>query len=90
MAWEFEIVYQSLYLLIRDSFKIWRLIKYFKSDIMLSTCFDYDIDICYIYLFLMHDHVESSLPMFPMITITMGKVYFQIFKSLQLTNIVIP
>jgi len=38
----------SLYLLIVDSFMIWRLIKDFKSDIMFSACFAYDIDACYI------------------------------------------
>jgi hypothetical protein len=34
----------SLYSLIRDCFMIWRLIKDFKSDIVFSAGFDYDID----------------------------------------------
>ena len=38
----------SLYSLIRDFFMIWRLIKDFKSYIVLSARFDYDIDTYYI------------------------------------------
>ena len=34
---------RSLYSLITNFFMTWRLIKGFKSDIMLSACFDYDI-----------------------------------------------
>ena len=36
-----------VYLLIGDFFMIWRLIKDFKSDIVLSAGFDYDIDVLY-------------------------------------------
>ena len=48
---------------------IWRLIKDFKSNIMFNASFDYDIDANYIYIFLMHKYVESSLRVFPMFTI---------------------
>ena len=41
---------------------IWRLIKDFKSDIVFSIDFDYDIGAYYIYICLMHKYVESSLP----------------------------
>ena len=34
--------------LIGDFFMFWRLIKDFKSDIVFSACFDYDIDTYYI------------------------------------------
>ena len=36
---------KSLYSLIGDFFMIWRVIKDFKSNIMFSASFDYDIDI---------------------------------------------
>ena len=35
---------KSQYLLVGDFFMIWRLIKDFKSDIVFSVGFDYDID----------------------------------------------
>ena len=38
----------SLYLLNVDFFMIRRLIKDFKSDIVFSACFAYDINSCYI------------------------------------------
>ena len=41
----------------------------------------------------MHEHVESSLPMFPHVhniaSHIIDKVYFETFQSLQLMNIVI-
>ena len=46
--WKYTLLLQSLYSLIRDIFMIWRLIKDFKSDIVLSESFDYDIDTLYI------------------------------------------
>ena len=44
----------SLYSLIGDFFLIWRLIKDFKSDVMFSAGFDYDIDTYYIYIYIPH------------------------------------
>lgn len=38
----------SIYLLIGDFFIIWRLLKDFKSEIVFSASFDYDIDTYYI------------------------------------------
>ena len=46
--WKYTLLLQSLYSLIGDIFMIWRLIKDFKSDIVLSESFDYDIDTLYI------------------------------------------
>ena len=45
---ELQHVMLSLYSLIGDFFMIWRLIKDFKSDILFSACFDYDINTYYI------------------------------------------
>ena len=56
---------------------IWRLIKDFKSDIVFSASFDYDIyHLLYleVYILLMHEYVESSLPMFPTFTILHPKL----------------
>ena len=64
----------SLYSLIGDLFMIWRQIKDFKSDVVFSAGFDYDIDTYYIYIFLMHEYVESSLSMFPMFKILHPKL----------------
>jgi hypothetical protein len=33
---------------------IWRLIKYYKSDIVFSACFDYDVDTYYTYIHIPH------------------------------------
>ena len=66
---------------------IWRLIKDFKSDIMFSAGFDYDIDTIYIYIYSSHalicrkfitdvPHVHNVASQ------TMGEVYFETFQSL--------
>ena len=74
---------------------IWRLIKDFKSDIVFSASFDYDLDAYYIqkYLFLMHEYVERFITNVPQVhniaSQTMGEVYFETFQSFQLTYIVI-
>ena len=61
---------------------IWRLIKDFKSDIVFSIDFDYDIGAYYIYICLMHKYVESSLPMFPMFTILHPKLWLKFILRL--------
>ena len=43
---------------------IWRLIKDFKSNIVFNAGFDYDSLSLSLSLFLMHEYVESPLPMF--------------------------
>ena len=63
---------------------IWRLIKDFKSDIMFSAGFDYDIDtyFIHIYIHLMHEYVESSSPMFPTSTILHLKLWVKFILRL--------
>ena len=56
---------------------IWRLNKDFKSNVVFSAGFDYDIDAYYIYIFLMHKYVENSLPMFPVFTILHPKLWIK-------------
>ena len=71
---------------------ILRLIKDFKSNVVLSASFDYDIDTYYIYIphawicrkFIINvPHVQNIASQ------TMGEVYFETFQSLRLMNIVI-
>ena len=71
---------------------IWRLIKDFKSNIMFSAYYDFDIDTYNVYIFFMHEYVKSSLPMFPMFTILHPKLwvnFIETFQSLRLMSIVI-
>ena len=42
------VLHLSLYSSIGDFFMIWRLIKNFKSNIVLSVGFDYDIGVYYV------------------------------------------
>ena len=65
---------------------IWRPIKDFKSYIVFDACFDYDIDTYYIiniYIyFVMHEYVESLIPMFPMFIILHHKVWVKFILRL--------
>ena len=73
----------------------WRQIKDFKSNIVFSASFDYDVDdfnfrnvyiprarIC-------RNLITNVLHVHNIASQTMGKVYFEFFQSLRLTNIVI-
>ena len=75
---------------------IWRLIKDFKSDTMLSACFDYDIVsyniLKYIYIphaWICRKFITNIPHVHNIASQTMGKVYFETFQSLRLMNIVI-
>ena len=71
---------------------IWRLIKDFKSDIVLSESFDYDIDTLYIYsprAQICRKFITNVPQVHIIASQTMGKGYFETLQSLPLTNIVI-
>ena len=61
---------------------IWRLIKDFKSDIVISAGFDSNIDTYYLEIYILHEYVESSLPMFPMFTILHPKLWVKFIMRL--------
>ena len=81
----------SLYSLIRDFFMIWRLIKDFKSHVVFSAGFDYDIDAYYIYIHtqICRNFISNVPHVHNIASQTMGKVYIETFQSLRLLNIVI-
>ena len=90
-----QISSQSLYSLIGDFYLIRRLIKDFKSDIVFSAGFDYDIDTYYIYIdrYIFHAHIcrkfITDVPhVHNIASQTIGKVYFETYQSLRLTNTV--
>ena len=73
---------------------IWRLIKDFKSDIVLHACFDSNICLEIIYIYTPHAWIcrkfITNVPHIHNIASqTTSKAYFQTFQSLQLTNIMI-
>ena len=50
VTYSVNVLLLSLYSLIEDFFMILRLIKDFKSNVVFSASFDYDIDTYYIYI----------------------------------------
>ena len=63
---------------------IWRLIKYFKSDIVFSACFDYDKDAYYIQTYIYdaqicRKFITNAPHVHNIASQTMGKVDFLTF-----------
>ena len=71
---------------------IWRLLKDFKSDIVFSACFAYDIDSYYIYIphaRICKKVITNVSHVHNIASQTINKVYFETFQSLRLINKVI-